>query len=207
MTYTNTGLVQHCEKALSLPTKYMWGGILRPIEKQYDMLFRMYGTSAGTGYTAARWDELAKLRGKGYYGVDCVGLIKSYYWSGNADGGTGSPKYGAAGFPDVNANYMFRQAKIKGTIDTIPEVPGIVVYCSCRCIYRRRPGDREYAIQKGRRRGEIKAVRLHMGILVRVPVYRIPEDRDRKYSQKHTDTPPRLPRCRSRGCIKVEQAC
>ena len=127
--YTNTGLVQHCEKALSLPTKYMWGGILRPIEKQYDMLFRMYGTSAGTGYTAARWDELAKLRGKGYYGVDCVGLIKSYYWSGNADGGTGSPKYGAAGFPDVNANYMFRQAKIKGTIDTIPEVPGIVVYC------------------------------------------------------------------------------
>ena len=126
--YTNTGLVKHAEKALSLPTKYMWGGILRPIEKQYDMLFRMYGTGAGTGYTAARWDELAKLRGKGYFGVDCIGLIKSYYWSGDPDGGTGSPKYGAAGFPDVNAGFMYKQSKVKGKIGDIPETPGLIVY-------------------------------------------------------------------------------
>ena len=126
--YTNTGLVRHAEKALSLPTKYMWGGILRPIEMQYDMLFKMYGTKSGTGYTAARWDELSKLRGKGYYGVDCVGLIKSYYWSGNPDGGTGSPKYGAAGFPDVNAGIMYNLSKAKGKIGTMPEIPGLIVY-------------------------------------------------------------------------------
>ena len=52
--YTNTGLVKHAEKALALKTKYMWGGILRPVEQQYDMLFKMYGNKAGTGYTATR---------------------------------------------------------------------------------------------------------------------------------------------------------
>ena len=126
--YTNTGLVKHAEKALSLKTKYMWGGILRTIEQQYDMLFKMYGNKAGTGYTTQRWNELAQLKSKGYYGVDCVGLVKSYYWSGKPDGGTGSPKYGAAGYPDVNANYMYHQSKVKGKISTIPETPGLIVY-------------------------------------------------------------------------------
>lgn len=127
--YTNTGLVKHAQAALALKTKYMWGGILRPIEQQYDMLFKMYGNKAGTGYSTARWNELSQLRNKGYYGVDCVGLVKSYYWSGKADGGTGSPKYGAPGFPDVNANVMFDAARVKGDIKTLPEMPGVIVYC------------------------------------------------------------------------------
>lgn len=124
--YTNTGLVQHCEKALTLPTKYMWGGILRPVEQLYDMLFKMYGTKNGTGYTNQRWNELKQLRNKGYYGVDCVGLVKSYYWSGKADGGVGSPKYN--GNTDVNAGYMYSLAKNKGRIGTMPEIPGLIVY-------------------------------------------------------------------------------
>lgn len=126
--YTNEGLVKHAENALALKTKYMWGGILRTIEQQYDLLFRTYGTKPGTGYTTERWNELKKLCGKGYYGVDCVGLIKSYYWSGKADGGVGSPKYGAAGYPDTNAGGMYNAAKVKGRIATIPERPGVIVY-------------------------------------------------------------------------------
>ena len=126
--YTNTGLVKHAQNALALDTKYMWGGILRPIEQQYDMLFKMYGNKAGTGYTASRWNELKQLCGKGYFGVDCIGLIKSYYWSGKADGGVGSPKYGAVGFPDVNANFMYLQSKVKGKIADMPEIPGLIVY-------------------------------------------------------------------------------
>ena len=127
--YTNKGLVAHAEKALALKTKYMWGGILREISASYiNLLKGIYGTGSGTGYTDARWNELQALTGKGWYGVDCVGLIKSYYWSGRADGGTGSPKYGAAGFPDVNANYMYQQAKKKGKISTMPDIPGLIVY-------------------------------------------------------------------------------
>lgn len=127
MIYTNEGLVKHAEKALALKTKYMYGGILRLIERQYETLQKMYGNQSGTGYTAPRWNELRQLFGKDFYGVDCVGLIKSYYWSGKADGGTGSPKYGAAGFPDVNASAMYARAKIKGGIETMPDKPGIVV--------------------------------------------------------------------------------
>ena len=126
--YTNEGLVRHAEKALALNTKYMWGGILRPVEQQYEMLFRMYGNKTGTGYTTARWNELKQLFGRGVYGVDCVGLIKSYYWSGSAGGGVGSPNYGAAGFPDVNAGFMYQQAKIKGLIADMPDTPGLIVY-------------------------------------------------------------------------------
>lgn len=127
--YTNTGLVRHAQKALALKTKYMWGGILCLVEKQYDRLFKTYGNTPGTGYSATRWNDIKALFGKNCYGCDCVGLIKSYYWSGKADGGTGSPNYGKAGFPDVNAGTMYNNAKKKGTIDTMPEVPGLIVYC------------------------------------------------------------------------------
>lgn len=124
--YTNTGLVKHAEKALADKTRYMWGGIYRPITEDYiQQLYKIYGDNK---YPA---DRIAKLRtyiGKGYSGVDCVGLVKSYYWSGKADGGKGSPNYGKSGYPDVNANVMFAQAKVKGSIKTIPEVPGLVVY-------------------------------------------------------------------------------
>lgn len=131
--YTNKGLVNHAEKTLTLRTKYMWGGILRPITDSYISLLKsIYSESSGTGYSAARWAELRGLVGKGWFGCDCVGLIKSYYWSGKADGGTGSPKYGTAGYPDTNAGGMYAAAKVKGKISTMPELPGIILYCRSR---------------------------------------------------------------------------
>lgn len=132
MLYTNEGLVKHAEKALKLKTVYMYGGILRTVEQQYDMLQRIYGNQSGTGYSAERWNYLKSLFGKGYYGVDCVGLIKSYLWSGKKDGGVGSPYYPTPknnSAPDISATKMFSLAKVKGTIDTLPERPGVIVFC------------------------------------------------------------------------------
>ncbi len=126
--YTNTGLVKHAQSALKLKTKYMWGGILRLIEKQYDMLMSIYGVNAGTGYTKERWNELAQLKHKDIYGVDCVGLIKSYYWSGDPDGGVGSKLYCSDKYPDVSVGTMYANAKKKGTIGTMPDIPGLIVY-------------------------------------------------------------------------------
>ena len=124
--YTNKGLVKHAEKALADKTKYMWGGIYRPITEHYiQQLSTLYGKKH---YPDSRITELRKFIGKGYYGIDCVGLVKSYYWSGKADGGKGSPNYGKAGFPDVNATAMFNASKEKGTIDKFPEIPGLVLY-------------------------------------------------------------------------------
>lgn len=122
--YTNTGLIKHCQKALDNKTVYMWGGIYRPVTKSYiNMLAKIYPKQ----YSAARQKLLADK--SGFYGVDCVGLVKSYYWSGKEDGGKGSPKYGATGFPDVNAGGMYSAAKIKGGIKTLPETAGVILYC------------------------------------------------------------------------------
>lgn len=122
--YTNYGLVNHAKKALADKTRYMWGGIYRPITDAYvDTLAKMYPTQ----YSSSRQAKLKALP-DGYYGIDCVGLVKSYYWSGKANGGKGSPCYGKPGYPDVNANVMYQRAKVKGPIKTIPEVPGLIVY-------------------------------------------------------------------------------
>lgn len=121
MIYTNTGLVAHAKSALNDKTKYMWGGIYRPITDAYvEQLAKMYPEQ----YTSAR-KQMLKALPDGYYGIDCVGLIKSYYW-----GGKGSKGY--KGATDVNAHGMYNAAKIKGKIGTLPEQPGLILYCKSR---------------------------------------------------------------------------
>ena len=133
MNYQNLGLVNHCKSALKLQTKYMWGGILKPITNSYiNMLRSIYSNQSGTGYSAPRYTELYALAKEGgWYGCDCVGLIKSYYWSRSPkNGGTGSPNVYKDGYPpDVSATTMFNTATEKGAINTLPEIPGIILYC------------------------------------------------------------------------------
>lgn len=56
---------------------------------------------------------------------DCIGLIKGYMWSKNAN--DMNPKYCSNGCPDVNEEMMYNSAKVKGEISTMPDVPGICV--------------------------------------------------------------------------------
>ena len=57
--------------------------------------------------------------------ADCVGFIKSYGWL-NAE--TQEIEYGTNGMPDIGADAMYANATEKGTIDTIPEIPGLAVW-------------------------------------------------------------------------------
>ena len=43
---------------------------------------------------------------------------------------TGKQNYGANGCPDKGANGMYTYAKVKGAIDTLPEIPGLILYKS-----------------------------------------------------------------------------
>lgn len=52
-------------------------------------------------------------------------LIKGYGWYDNE---SGEILVGSNGMMDVTANGMFEAASVKGTIDTIPEVPGLAVW-------------------------------------------------------------------------------
>ncbi len=126
--YTNDGLVKHVKMALGLKTKYMWAGTLALITDDYiDRKVTQCKSvpASRSGYTESRIRELHAIANKGYYGVDCVCFVKSYYWSGKDDGGTGSPKY--EGSTDKNAGDMYNLAKVKGKIDTLPETPGIIL--------------------------------------------------------------------------------
>lgn len=57
--------------------------------------------------------------------ADCVGLIKGYGWF---DPETGEIGYGTNGMPDIGSDTMYANASEKGTIDTIPEIPGLGVW-------------------------------------------------------------------------------
>ena len=57
--------------------------------------------------------------------ADCVGLIKGYGW---LDAETLELRYGTNGMPDVGANQMYYNATVSGTIDTIPDTPGLAVW-------------------------------------------------------------------------------
>ncbi len=124
MTYTNSGLVTHCKEALKLKTVYMWGGLFREVTKSYiNQLSGMYPNQYGDG----RKKKLCELIGKGYYGCDCVGLVKSYYFGGfgvekNAKGYVGAWDYGVG--------TMYNAAKVKGKIATMPKKEGVLVMTS-----------------------------------------------------------------------------
>lgn len=126
MAYTNSGLVKHCKEALKLKTVYMWGGLFREVTQNY--IAQVSGIKGyAAQYPEARKSYLKSLVGKGYYGCDCVGLVKSYYF-----GGVGTAK-NAKGYKcalDYGVGTMYNAAKIKGKISTIPMVEGVLVMTS-----------------------------------------------------------------------------
>lgn len=59
--------------------------------------------------------------------ADCIGLIKGYGWLNTQ---TGTIEYGTNGMPDIGADTMYENATEKGTIDTLPEIPGLALWHS-----------------------------------------------------------------------------
>lgn len=116
--YTAEGLVEYVQELLkTTKTRYAWGGLMRISTSGYvDMLAALYPSK----YTAARKQLLKDEIGKVYL-CDCVGMIKSYYF-----GGVGSPLYDISN--DLNTTGFYSTATEKGDIDTLPEIPGIVLY-------------------------------------------------------------------------------
>ena len=57
--------------------------------------------------------------------TDCVGLIKGYGWL-NPE--TLSIDYATNGMPDIGANQMYYSSSVSGTIDTMPDTPGLAVW-------------------------------------------------------------------------------
>jgi len=124
MTPTNNGLVEHCENLLG--AGYVYGAYFdKPITESYLLKKaaqypKKYNRIMSDGKTylqySRRW--IGKLAG------DCVGLIKSYYWTDE----NGVVQYLYENRRDLSGNGIYEFATEKGDINTIPELPGIGVW-------------------------------------------------------------------------------
>lgn len=70
-------------------------------------------------------EEYIRTHWLGRRTADCIGLIKGYGWY---DCESGSIAYGTNGMPDIGADTMYENATEKGTIDTLPEIPGLALW-------------------------------------------------------------------------------
>lgn len=116
----NIDLVEWAKEAETSGWGYVWGtyGMVFD-ETLYEYKLEQYPEEIG------EYSEFIEGNWLGKRTADCVGLIKGYGWL-NVD--TLTIEYGTNGMPDIDANSMYENATEKGTIDTIPEIPGLAVW-------------------------------------------------------------------------------
>ena len=118
MAKTSQGLVEYARAQLGKPYWYGTFGntatqsLLTAKTKQYP-----------AHYQYARMTKYKSQLGERVH--DCVGLIKGYLWSENP---WSEPKYSSA--QDVSANGMLSKCRERGSISTMPDIPGILVFMS-----------------------------------------------------------------------------
>ena len=110
-------------------TVYMWGVFGAPVtERVIDDKAKQYPS----WYTVMKKAKFRKLLGKGYYGFDCVCLIKSILWGWNGDNtkSYGGAVYASNGVPDIGADAMIKQCKNVSTTGWANMSPGEALWCS-----------------------------------------------------------------------------
>lgn len=122
MTKNHLDLVHWAEEAYEDGWGYVWGTYGLILKKTtFDSLCETYPNNVDNHHDFIEDNWLGKRT------ADCAGLIKGYLWF-NAD--THQIEYGSNGFIDVDADTMFNDSAVKGTIDTLPEIPGICLWKS-----------------------------------------------------------------------------
>jgi len=91
----------------SYKTVYMWGVFGAPVTES---LISAKAKQYPDWYTSERQASFRKLIGQGYFGFDCVNLIKGILWGWNGDmtATYGGAKYASNGVPDTNADGMIK---------------------------------------------------------------------------------------------------
>ena len=113
-------LVTYAINAYESGWGYVWGTFGSVLtEGLFQAKLEQYPDSVGN------YEEFISNNWVGKRTTDCCGLIKGYGW---LDPETMSINYGTNGMPDLGANQMYYNASESGTIDTIPEIPGLAVW-------------------------------------------------------------------------------
>ena len=113
-------LVTYAINAYESGWGYVWGTFGSVLtEGLFQAKLEQYPDGVGN------YEEFIRNNWVGKRTTDCCGLIKGYGW---LDPETMSINYGTNGMPDLGANQMYYNASESGTIDTIPEIPGLAVW-------------------------------------------------------------------------------
>lgn len=126
MMKSNKEFVNYLYGILEKNTVYMWGEYGRLVtgntisSKKYQY---------PDHYSDERVKLLKSLVNKNYYAYDCAGLIKSYWMS---DYGNSEVKYIKKYDKDAYGITM-GNASVMGSIESIPEIPGLFLYMKGHC--------------------------------------------------------------------------
>lgn len=125
---TNTELVQKVKDiAINRKTVYLYGTFGSPVTNS---VIESKAKQYPAFYTAAKKAELRRYVGKGYFGFDCVGLIKGIFWGwSGSSAANGGAKYATNGVPDISADTMI--TKCSGVSTNFKNIQvGEAVWCS-----------------------------------------------------------------------------
>lgn len=119
-TKNNLDLVQWAIWAEDRGWGYVWGTYGEVFDQTlYEYKLNQYPEEVG------RYAAFIETNWLGGRTADCVGLIKGYGWL-NPE--TQEIEYGTNGMADVGADQMYENATEKGSIDSMPEIPGLAVW-------------------------------------------------------------------------------
>lgn len=122
---TSKQLVAYCERVLAAGWVYWYGTYgKRCSQSLYESKKKQYPDH----YTSDRTSGYKKDIASGKRCADCVGLIKSFFWTNGVF--DAEPKYAINNCPDKSANGMIALCTQTGPISTIPDIPGLVVWKS-----------------------------------------------------------------------------
>ena len=120
---TGKQLSGYCEKVYKTAWVYWYGSCgYKCTQSLYNSKKKQYPSH----YTAARTSGYERDIKAGKWCADCVGMIKSFFWTGGVF--EGDNHYASNNCPDKSADGMFALCVEKGKIVTIPDIPGLVVH-------------------------------------------------------------------------------
>lgn len=121
-TKNNLDLVIYAKNAYDSGWGYVWGTYGDVLtDSLFASKLKQYPDGVGS------YADFIRENWLGGRTTDCVGLIKGYGWF-NPD--TKAIEYGTNGMKDVGADGMYSAAAVKGSMDTMPDTPGLAVWKS-----------------------------------------------------------------------------
>ncbi len=123
-TKNNLDLAAYAVQAWENGWGYVWGTFGSVLTQSlFDYKLQQYPDGVGNYADFIRENWLGRRT------TDCMGLVKGYGW---LDGSDGTIKYGTNGMPDFSADQMYNVAVSlgaeHGTMENIPEIPGLVLW-------------------------------------------------------------------------------